>query len=167
LKESNIAEIVPNFTTGLPVVSVEPRGCALSAVPIMVTVAPDEPSSGVIAVIFGITLNVLVPTLVPAALPTVILPVVAPFGTTTLIMLELIVVIGAVAGMPLKSTWLMPERSVPEIVTVVPAVAPVGVNDVIFGGLIMVKLFGLAPEPSEVTTVILPVNALVGTTAVI
>ena len=68
-----------------------------------------------------------------------------------------------VAEVPPTVTAVAPVNPVPEMLKVEPAPTEVGVNDVIVGGGITVKLVLEVPDPAGVTTVIVPVVAPVGT----
>jgi hypothetical protein len=99
---------------------------------------------------------------------TLILPVVAPVGTIAVIdVAEFTVTEVAVAVLNL--TVVVPQNFVPVIVTLVPTVPAVGVNEVIVGAagaVSTVKSAVLAVSAAGVSTVILPVVAPVGTAAV-
>lgn len=95
------------------------------------------------------------------------MPVVAPFGTVTLICDTETTVI-APASVPLNCTLVALLRFVPLIVTSVdPACPLVGVNELIVGALITVNIVGLVAEPAGVVTIIELVMAVAGTVAVI
>ena len=70
-----------------------------------------------------------------------------------------------VALAPLKATPVVPVKLVPLMVTPVPTGPLAGVKLVIIGGLITVKLPGLAAVPPGVVTLIVPVVAPAGTVA--
>ncbi len=71
------------------------------------------------------------------------------------------------AEIPLNLTEVRPVVSVHVIVTVVPATPEIGVKEVIPGPAETVKVLVLVPVPYRFETVISPVVAPVGTTAVI
>lgn len=102
---------------------------------------------------------------VPAALVAVMNPLVAPTGTATLTVPSPLLVTG-VASVPLKR-MVQPTRLAPEIVTTVPKVPLVGVNDVICGCLASMKLKGLVPVPSAVVTTTRVSLVMLGTVATI
>jgi hypothetical protein len=109
---------------------------------------------------------------VPPAVVTLTLPVVAVDGTVAVICVAELTV-NVVAFTLLKLTELVvkpvPLKFVPVIVTTVPVGPNVGVNDVIVGrgATVTVKLVELTPVPLGVVTRIGPVEAPVGTVAVI
>ena len=73
-----------------------------------------------------------------------------------------------VAAVPLNVTEFAPVKAVPVIVTDVPTGPLVGVKDDIVGaGIVTVKLVELVAVPPAVVTEIVPVEAPVGTAAVI
>src|ERR1700733_10973412 len=90
-------------------------------------------------------------------------PVVAPFGTSALMLLVLQLV--GVAAVPLNVTVLVPcvvPKLVPVIVTTVATVPDVGLTLVIVGGGVTVKLTPLLAWPPTITTTA-PVVAAAGT----
>ena len=105
---------------------------------------------------------------VPLAFVTVIRPVVAPTGTTAVILVDE-TTLKLLAAVPSNLTEVVPVKFVPSIVTVVPLGPPVGENDVIVGDPVgvTVKLPVLVAVPPGVVTLIRPVIAPDGTTAVI
>src|SRR5207237_10187667 len=103
---------------------------------------------------------------VPAELVTVILPVVAPVGTVALICVSEFTV-NVVAAVLLKLTPVAPVKPVPVSVTLVPVGPLTGVNEVMLGTTVTVKLVALVPVPAALVTVIFPVVAPVGTVALI
>jgi hypothetical protein len=105
---------------------------------------------------------------VPLAFVTVIRPVVAPEGTTAVILVDE-TTLKLLAAVPLNLTDVVPVKFVPSIVTVVPLVPLVGENDVIVGDPVdvTVKVPELVADPPGEVTVILPVIAPDGTTDVI
>jgi hypothetical protein len=66
---------------------------------------------------------------------------------------------------PLKATPVVPVKSVPLMVTLIPTGPMGGVKAVIAGGLITVKLAALVAVPAGVVTLIDPVVAPDGTVA--
>src|SRR5215831_2111190 len=181
----------PTVTTTLPVVApagtvtamlVLPQVVAVAAVPLKVTVllpcvapkfvpvivtgVPTVPEVGLRVLIVGaeaVTVK-LTPLLARPPTVTTTLPVVAPAGTVTAMLVLLQVV--AVAAVPLKVTVLLPcvaPKFVPVIVTGVPTVPEVGLRVLIVGAeAVTVKLTPLLARPPTVTTT-LPVVAPAGT----
>jgi hypothetical protein len=72
-----------------------------------------------------------------------------------------------VADVPLNFTAVAPVKAVPLIVTLVPTDPLVGVNPVMVGGTVTVKVPLLVAVPAGVVTLIVPVVAPAGTGAVI
>lgn len=103
----------------------------------------------------------------PAGVVTEIFPVVAPGGTVAVIFVSELTV--NVAVVPLNFTAVAPENPVPLIVTEVPTGPLFGEKDVIVGpaALVTVNCVVLVAKPLGVTTLIRPVVAPAGTTAVI
>src|SRR5262244_1038541 len=181
----------PTVTTTLPVVApagtvtamlVLPQVVAVAAVPLKVTVllpcvapkfvpvivtgVPTVPEVGLRVLIVGaeaVTVK-LTPLLARPPTVTTTLPVVAPAGTVTAMLVLPQVV--AVAAVPLKVTVLLPcvaPKFVPVIVTGVPTVPEVGLRVLIVGAeAVTVKLTPLLARPPTVTTT-LPVVAPAGT----
>lgn len=105
---------------------------------------------------------------VPPGVVTAIGPVVAPLGTVALIVVSETNEKAALT--PWKVTLLTPVKPLPVIVTAVPTLPLVGVNDEIFGAgvwVVTVKLVLLVPVPLPVVTAIGPVLAPLGTVALI
>ncbi len=150
-------------------------------VPLALTVKLVEPPSHalaptgcvliVIVAVDAVTVKSLALVAVFAPIVTVIFPVVAPTGTTVLIVVA--VLDDTVADTPLNLTSLtdgVALKFVPLIVTVAPWGPLAGVNPVIVGAgeavtVKFVALVAVAEEPT--TTVILPVVAPTGTLVVI
>lgn len=133
----------------------------------MATDVPTVPELGVKLVMLGGTTTVKFTALL-ARPPTVTttLPVVAPVGTGTAMLVALQAV--GVAAVPLKATVLVPwevPKFAPAIVIDVPTVPEFGVRLVMLGGTRTVKLTALLDTPPTVTTT-LPVVAPAGTGAV-
>ena len=104
---------------------------------------------------------------VPAGVESVILPVVAPVGTTA-VTFTLVTNVNA-AAVPLNFTEFTPVKFVPWMVTVVPTCPLAGLKLVIVGmppPPVTLKFVALVAVPAVVESVILPVVAPVGTTAV-
>jgi hypothetical protein len=130
----------------------------------MVTLAPLAPVDGVKLVMRGATtkLVALVPV-PPGDVVTVIGPVVALAGTMAVI--SVLETAETAALMPLKRTDAPATKLAPAITTLEPGVPVGGVKPVIRGGT--VKVAALAAVPMGVVTLIGPVVALAGTTALI
>lgn len=105
----------------------------------------------------------------PAGVVTESGPFFAPLGTVVVICVPLLPVMVATAPPP--NVTVAPVKFVPLIVTRVPTLPDVGVKDVIVGadGLLVVTVNTpeLEPEPFGPETLIAPVDAPVGTVAVI
>jgi hypothetical protein len=133
-------------------------------VPVIVTAVATGPLVGDSVVMLGGTVTVKLTPLL-ARLPTVTttLPVVAPAGTgTTMLVADQLV---GVAVVPLNLTVLVPwvaPKFVPVIVTEVATGPLVGDRFVMLGGTVTVKLTPLLAKPPTVTTT-LPVVAPAGT----
>ena len=80
----------------------------------------------------GATVNAAALVAVPPGVVTLIRPVVAPVGTTAVILIAEFTV--KLAGIPLKVTAIAPVNVVPLMVTLLPITPPVGVKLVIVGG---------------------------------
>ena len=76
------------------------------------------------------------------------------------------ITVNVVAFVPLKATAVAPVKCEPFTVTVVPMIPLAGVNELIDGVLITLKLPALVPVPAALVTLIVPVVAPVGTSAV-
>jgi hypothetical protein len=135
-------------------------------VPAIVTELPTSPDVGFRLVIVGAAVVTVKLTPLLATPPTVTttLPVVAPLGTGTTMLVALQLV--GVAAVPLNFTVLVPcvaPKLVPVIVTEVPTTPDVGFRLVIVGvAVVIVKLTPLLAAPPTVTTT-LPVVAPLGT----
>jgi len=131
----------------------------------MVTAVPTGPEVGDRLVMLGATVTVkLTPLLAKPPTVTTTLPVVAPVGTftTMLVALQLVAV---PADVPLNVTVLVPcvaPKFVPVMVTTVPTDPEVGDRFVMLGATVTVKLTPALAKPPTVTTT-LPVVAPVGT----
>lgn len=132
-------------------------------VPEMVTEVPTEADVGERLLMVGGTVTVKrTPLLERAPTVTTTLPVVAPFGTGTTILVALQVV--GVAAVPLKATVLVPcepPKLLPVIVTEVPIAPEEGERPAMFGGMTVNATALLATPPTVTTT--LPVVAPLGT----
>jgi hypothetical protein len=152
------AAVAPLKST--PVAPVKP-------LPETVTLVPTGPLDGLKPLIDGGTITVKLVLLVPVPFGplTSIEPVVAPTGTVAVTWLSLLTVKVAVA--PLKSTPVAPVKPLPETVTLVPTGPLDGLNPLITGGTVTVKLLPLVPVPFALVTSIGPLVAPTGTVAVI
>ena len=157
----NVADVPPNLTDVAPV----------KFVPLIVTDVPTDPLFGENEVIVGaappFTVNFVPLVSVPEGVVTDIFPVVAPGGTVAVIFVSELTV--NVVVVPLNFTAVAPENPAPLIVTEVPTGPLFGENEVIVGPapLVTVNCAVLVAKPSGVTTLIRPVVAPAGTTAVI
>lgn len=130
--------------------------------------APLVGENDVIVGASGVTTNAELLVAVPRGVVTWIAPVSALFGTVAVMRIGDTTV--KLALTPPKRTVVVPWKSVPLIVTVVPSGPEVGENEVMVGGLFVVtmKSVELVTVPSLGTdTAIRPVVALLGTVAVI
>lgn len=120
------------------------------------------------ACIVAVTVKFVALVPVPLAFVTVIGPLVAPTGTTAVSLVDE-TTLKLVAATPPNLTEVVPVKFVPSIVTVVPLGPLVGENDVIVGDPagVTVKLPELVAVPPGVVTLIRPLMAPDGTTAVI
>ena len=111
----------------------------------------------------GINVKLLEELAVPPGVVTDIFPV-APFPTTA-VMLVALTTVKEVAAVPPKLTVVAPVKSVPVMVTISPVAADDGVNELIVGAEIKVKLLEEIAVPPGVVIDITPVVPL-ATTAV-
>ena len=143
-------------------VTVSPGTKVPKFVPLMRTDVPTGPNVGLTLVTVGVTVKGK--ELPPAPLTmTTTLPVVAPDGTGTMMLVALQLV--GVAGVMLNETELVPcdaPKFVPAMVTEVPTGPDVGFRLVMLGATVTVKVTPLLATPPTVTTT-LPVVAPVGT----
>jgi hypothetical protein len=158
---------VKSATTALNSTDVVP----LKLVPVMTTDEPTLPLVGKKDVIVGdpavVTVKLEALAAVPSGVVTLITPVVAPVGTTAVTCVAESTV-KLVAAVRLNVTPVAPVRFVPVMITVVPTGPLIGTNEVIVGAVEgTVKFEALAAVPPGVVTLIGPVVAPVGTTAVI
>src|SRR5256712_237286 len=142
-----VAVVPLNFTVLVPCV-------APKLVPVMVMDTPTAPLVGASDVMVGVgnTVNAS-PLLATPPTVTTTLPVVAPAGTGTTMLVAAQLV--GVAVVPLNLTVLVPcvaPKLVPVIVTDVPAGPLVGASDVIAGGTVTVNAEPLLASPPTVTT---------------
>jgi hypothetical protein len=135
-------------------------------VPVMVTEAPIAPEVGDRLVMLGVGRTVkLLPLLSTPLAWTTTLPVLAPAGTGTFMLVALQLV--GVAVVPLNLTVLLPwvvPKFVPVIVIEVPTVPEAGERLVMLGAGTTVKALPLLATPDTVTTTF-PVVAPAGTVA--
>jgi len=140
-----VADVPPNLTAVAPV----------KLVPVMVTVRPVPDEVGVNDVMVGAGTNVKpAKDAGPPGVVTDTLPVV-PLATTAVICVALFTT-KDVALVPPKVTAVAPVKLVPVMVTVAPAAADVGENDVIVGAGIKVKPARVPVWLLELVTVTLP-----------
>jgi hypothetical protein len=155
--------VVLNFTE----VVVKP--VPLKFVPVMTTDVPTGPKTGVNDVIVGAATTVKSVALVavPMVFVTLILPVVAPVGTVAVIDVAEFNV-NAVAVVVLNLTAVVQPKFVPVMVTLVPIGPAAGVKEVMVGvaAAPTTKTEALGVSVPGVSTVILPVVAPAGTSAV-
>lgn len=141
-------------------------------VPVIVTPSPRPPVVGLNDVTVGITrvavaVKLVALVAVPPAATTLILPVIAPTGTPTTIEFAE-TTLKAVVFVPPKLIEFTFTKFVPVIVTLVPGPPVVAVNEVIEGaGNVIAKAAADEAVPPGVTTLTNPLDAPVGTTAVI
>ena len=152
------AFVVPNPTA---VASLKP-------VPPIVTSVPTGPEAGENPLIDGggITVKLSELVAVPPGVSTDICPELAPAGTVAVIWV-LETTVTPVKLVPFSFTAVAPVKPEPSIVTSVPTGPEVGVNAVMVGGGITVKLPVLVPVPPGASTEICPELAPAGTVAVI
>jgi hypothetical protein len=130
-------------------------------VPAIVTALPTGPDVALKLVMLGVAKTVkLTPLLATPPAVTTTLPVLAPVGTVTVILVALQLV--AVAAIPLKVTVPCEPKFVPVIVTELPTVPAVGLKLAIAGVGRTVNVTGLLTAVPTVT-ITLPVVAPVGT----
>jgi hypothetical protein len=153
---NTVATVVLNFTEVAPV----------NPPPMIVTVSPTNPAMGVKFPMPFFTANAVVELPVAATLVTEMLPVVAPAGTTAVIIVA-DTTLKIAAGVPLNCTAVLAAKFDPVIVTVAPTDPLVGVKVDTTGPLITVKLAALVPVPPGVVTLIVLVTAAAGTVVVI
>ena len=134
----------------------------LNPVPVMVTTVPTGPEEGVNEVMVGEDCQIKPGNeATPPGLVTVTFPV-APVPTDATMLVDELTV-NEVADIAPKLTDMTPDKDVPLIVTIVPAVPDVGVNDKIVGK----ATYPVSEaEPAAVVTVMAP-DCPEGTTALI
>src|SRR5438270_13534363 len=131
-----------------PVAPVKPVPVSVTLVPVGPLVGANEEISGAE---FTRKLVALVP--VPAAFVTVIFPLVAPVGTVALICVSEFTV-NVVAAVPSKLTPVDPVNPVPVRIGSASCREIVGVNEVMVGTTVTVKLVALVPVSAALVTVI-------------
>jgi hypothetical protein len=158
----------------VPTVAVVPLNVTVPCVdpkfvPVIVTGVPTAPAvtDKLVMLGAGTTVNATPELATPPAAVTTTLPVVAPLGTVAVILLapQLVIVVALV---PLKVTPPLPcvAPKFDPAITIDDPTAPVfGVNEVMLGAAVTVKVTPLLDKPETVTTT-LPVVAPVGTVAV-
>jgi hypothetical protein len=144
-------------------------GVMLKFPPLITTVAPMAPLSGLIDVMVGdpSTLKLLLLVIVIPLTMMLMDPVVAPAGTVVVILVDVDAV--TVAGIPLNKTALLAGvvlKFVPVITMVAPSAPLLGLNPVSVGVGFTEKLFALRTVIPFNVREILPVVAPVGTTVV-
>ena len=162
------AVILVALTTVKEVAAVPPKLTAVAPVklvPVMVTIAPDAADDGVNELMLGAGINVklLEELAVPPGVVTDIVPLV-PLATTAVILVALTTV-KEVAAVPPKLTAVAPVKLVPVMVTIAPDAADDGVNELMLGAGINVKLLEELAVPPGAVTDIVPLAPL-ATTAV-
>jgi hypothetical protein len=140
---------------------------AIKFVPVITILEPTLPEAGEKEEMVGKTQTVKVEALVAAQeeTATLIVPLVAPEGTTAVIWLELFTV--KLAATPLNFTEVAPVKFVPVITTLDPILPEAGEKEPMVGKMQTVKLEALVAVQEEDATLIVPVVAPKGTTAVI
>src|SRR5271166_6387382 len=164
--------LVPLHAVGVPAVplnvTVLVPCVAPKFVPVIITGVPTAPDIWLKLVMLGGTVTVkFAPLLVTPPTVTTTLPVVAPLGTGTVILVPLHAV--GVPAVPLNVTVLVPcvaPKFVPVIITGVPTAPDIWLKLVMLGGTVTVKFAPLLVTPPTVTTT-LSVVAPLGTGTVI
>ena len=133
---ATVALMLVVLTTVMLLAVVLPKATAVTPVkllPVIVTTVPVPPTVGVNEVMLGARLKVKEPILVaiPPGVVTVSVPL-APLPTVMLIVAAVVTVKEA-AAVPPTTTAVAPVKLAPVMVTTVPAVPLVGVNEVIIG----------------------------------
>ena len=158
-----IALMVPGLVTVKETAGVPPKATEVAPVklaPVMITPVHVPPQFGVNAVMSGSVTKVKMPVLLPEppGVVTVMAPV-APLPTVALIDVALTTVKEA-AAVPPKATALAPVKLVPLMVTTDPLPPLLGVNEVIAGTVMKVKVPLLVAVPPGEVTVMAPVAPL-------
>ena len=135
-------------------------------VPVRVTIVPTPLIVGVKLDIVGARVKLVALVAVPPGVVTLILPVVAPAGTVT-VMLVALITVKLVAAVALNFTADASVKLVPVRVTMVPMPPRAGVKLDMVGAGMTVKLVALVAVPPGVVTLILPVVAPIGTVTLI
>ena len=156
----NVALVPANVTFVVPV----------KFVPVIVTFVPTGPLVGVNDEMVGaggvtvVTVKAFALVAVPPGVVTLIGPLVAPLGTVAWSAVSETTVKAALV--PPNVTLVVPVKFAPPIVTFTPAGPLVGAKDEIVGaGGVTVKAFALVAVPPGAVTLIVPVDAPVGTVA--
>jgi hypothetical protein len=157
-----VASVPLKLTVLVPCIAPKPVPVIVTGVP----TAPDEGFRPVTVIGDGVTVNrtPLLEPAEPAPTLTTTLPVEAPNGTGTIMLVALQLV--GTPGRPPKVTWLVPwvaPKVVPVIVTKFPTVPVVGLKDIMLGTTIKNPVVLLAIPPTVTPTN--PVVALAGTGA--
>ena len=113
----------------------------------------------------GINVKTVVLVAVPPGVVTAIAPLVAPVGTTK-VMVVPFTTVKPVMATPFSVTAVAPVKSVPVMVTVAPAAPEVGVKLVMVGATVTVKVPVLVAVPPGVVTARGPLVAPAGTVKV-
>ena len=158
-----VALIAVALVTVKEVATVPPTATAVTPVkfaPVIVRGVPAPPIVGLKEVMVGAGryVNVLLLVAVPPGVVIVIVPV-APFPTVALAEV-LLMTVKDVAGVPPKATAVTPVKLAPVIVTTVPVPPLVGVNEVMVGAMVTVKVLLLFAVPPGVVTEMAPVVPL-------
>ncbi len=159
----SVAVIEVVLLTVKDLAAVPPKATAVAPkklLPVMVTTVPGVPLLGVNDVMIGAEKKVKTPLLVavPPGVVIMIAPV-APLPTVAVTEVALATVT-AVAAVPPKDTAVAPVRLAPVMVTTVPVLPLLGVNEVMVGARVKVKALLLVAVPTGVVTLIVPVVPL-------
>jgi hypothetical protein len=168
---SILVDVTTTSAVAVPLnVTVTPTGLWVNPVPLIITICPIRPLSGVKLVIVGTTMKLPALVAVPPGVVTLIGPLAASAGTVASITLsDATVKVAAVSGcaaVPLNVTDVAPVKFVPLIVTVTPTDPLVGLKLVIVVELATtVNALALVAVPPGVVTLSGPVVAPAGTVA--
>ena len=158
-----VALIVVALVTLKEAAATPPKVTAVAPVklfPVMITTVLAHPLPGEKELMVGAGIKVKAPGLVavPPGVVTVMAPVV-PLPTAAVMQVALATV-KADAALPPNFTTLAPLKPLPLMVTTVPAPPPLGVNEVMVGAGMKVKVPALLAVPPGVVTLIVPVAPL-------